>query len=90
MSVAELKAIASLDSKPFKAGMGKVTSSAKTGSRQLAATMGAGLKQMAGMIGAAFAVRAVIRFGGRADAGRRPDNGSGQCAWPIRRTVPGT
>ena len=63
LSVAELKAIASLDSKPFKAGMGKVTSSAKTGSRQLGATMGAGLKKMAGMIGAAFAVRAVIRFG---------------------------
>ena len=63
LSVAELKAIASLDSKPFKAGMGKVTSSAKTGAKQLGATMGAGLKQMAGMIGAAFAVRAVIRFG---------------------------
>jgi len=63
LSVAELKAIASLDSKPFKAGMGKVTSSAKSGSRQLGATMGAGLKKMAGMIGAAFAVRAVIRFG---------------------------
>ena len=63
LSVAELKAIASLDSKPFKAGMGKVTSSAKSGSRQIGATMGAGLKKMAGMIGAAFAVRAVIRFG---------------------------
>ncbi|MEN6360041.1 MAG: hypothetical protein ABFD59_08295 [Smithella sp.] len=54
-SVAELKAIASLDSKQFEMGAARVKSS-------MSGIVGGQMKQMAGMIGSAFAMGALVNF----------------------------
>jgi len=63
LTVAELKAIASLETKPFESSAGRVEARTKTMAQRMGSMVSGQLRQMAGMIGAAFAVRAVVRFG---------------------------